>query len=40
MKRLSLIVLGCVFEDANGERVIAVDSDQLDLKRKVWAALQ
>jgi hypothetical protein len=28
------------FEDANGERVIAVDSDQLDLKRKVRAALQ
>jgi hypothetical protein len=28
------------FEDANGEKVIAVDSDQLELKRKVRAALQ
>jgi hypothetical protein len=28
------------FEDANGAKVIAVDSDQLDLKRKIRAALQ
>ena len=28
------------FEDANGAKVIAVDSDQLDLERKVRAALQ
>ena len=28
------------FEDANGERVIAVDSGSLDVKRKVLAALQ
>jgi hypothetical protein len=28
------------FEDANGERMIAVDSDTLDLKRKARAALQ
>jgi hypothetical protein len=28
------------FEDATGEKVIAVDSDNLDLKRKVRAALQ
>jgi hypothetical protein len=27
------------FEDAAGEKVIAVDSDNLDLKRKVRAAL-
>ena len=28
------------FEDANGEKVIAVDTNSLDLKRKVRAALQ
>jgi hypothetical protein len=28
------------FEDANGEKMIAVDSDTLDLKRKARAALQ
>ena len=28
------------FEDANGERAIAVDTETLDMKRKVRAALQ
>jgi hypothetical protein len=28
------------FEDANGEKVIAIDSDSLDLKRQMRAALQ
>jgi hypothetical protein len=35
---LKVVVMN--FEDANGQNVIAVDSDSLDQKRKVRAALQ